>query len=235
MQMLAGIITESQYKEKINENNVGSVDVSLVKDLMNDPNVKKITAKLKADPEALKKTIKFVSTYANKEVPLNENDKITNLMMQKLAVDEIPWKEFVKKGDILYLGDKPLESYTTEELASLIKASRADKEAQTAAEKAREEKAREEAKKQLQMNKKDKLYSIASWLGFPALLGSMMAGFVDSAAPGGVVLVSALTAALLGLGVGALATKGFKEKVLHEEDMSIEDQIQKIIDLGKSM
>jgi hypothetical protein len=210
MQMLAGIITESQYKEKINENIVEGIDVSLVKDLMNDPNIKKITAKLKADPEALKKTIKFVSTYANKEVPLNESDKLDHLMMQKQAVDKIPWKQFVKKGDVLYLGGKPLESYTIEELASLIKASQADQEAQTAAEKAKEEKQKEDAKKNLQMNKKDKLYSIASWLGFPALLGSMMAGFVDSTVSGGVMLVGALTAALLGLGVGALTTKGFK-------------------------
>ena len=84
------------------------------------------------------------------------------------------------------------------------------------------------------MNEKDKLYSIASWLGFPALLGSMMAGFNSPVAPDGAILICTLTAALLGLGVGALLTKGFKEKVL-EEEMSIEDQIQKIVDLGKSM
>jgi hypothetical protein len=163
MQMLAGIITESQYKEKIEENNVEGIDVSLVKDLMNDPNVKKMTSKLKADPKSLKDVIKFIGDHSNDNSPLNEE----------------AYKDFTTK----------------EKIASMLRS-----------------------------------ISIPAPLGY--LFGFMIdAGSVNSTMAG---LVGALTAAVIGLGIGAAATDGFK-RALFEDGMSVEDQIQKIVNLGKQM
>ena len=162
MQMLAGIITESQYKEKINENSIEGIDVSLVKDLMNDPNIKKASAQLKADPKSLKNVIKFIADHSNDNTPLNEE-----------TVPTYSVKERIK--------------------AMLTGA------------------------------------GIAAPLGF--LFGFMAdAGSIDSGMHG---LVAALTTAVLGAGIGALAT--WSDTQVNEADMSIEDQIQKIVDLGKSM
>ena len=163
MQMSAGILTESQYKEKIEESNVEGIDASQVKDLMSDPNVKKMTAKLKADPKSLKDVIKFIGDHSNDNSSLNEE----------------AYKEFTTK----------------EKIASLLRS-----------------------------------VAIPAPLGY--LFGFMLdAGSVDSTMNG---LVAALTAAVIGLGIGAAATDGFKRS-LFEDGMSVEDQIQKIVDLGKSM
>ena len=162
MQMLAGIITESQYKEKIEENNVEGIDVSLVKDLMNDPNIQKASAKLKADPKSLENVVKFISDHSNDNTPLNEETKPTYSIKERIK-------------------------------AMLTGA------------------------------------GIAAPLGY--LFGFMIdAGNVDSTMHG---LVAALTTAVIGAGIGALAT--WSDTQVNEANMSIEDQIQNIVDLGKSM
>ena len=162
MQMLAGIITESQYKEKIEENNVEGIDVSLVKDLMNDPNIQKASAKLKADPKSLKNLVKFIADHSDDNTPLNEETVPSHSVKERIQ-------------------------------AMLAGA------------------------------------GIAAPLGY--LFGFMIdAGSVDSTMNG---LIAALTTAVIGAGIGALATWGTKE--INEANMSIEDQIQTIVDLGKQM
>jgi hypothetical protein len=158
MQMLAGIITEGQYKEKIEENNVEGIDVSQVKDLMNDPNIQKASSKLKADPKSLENVVKFIADHSNDNTSLDE--------------------------EILS---------TKERIKSMLTSA-----------------------------------GIAAPLGY--LFGFMAdAGSIDSTMHG---LVAALTTAVLGAGISALAT--WKDKI-NEADMSIEDQIKTIVDLGKQM
>jgi hypothetical protein len=164
MQMLAGIITEGQYKETIEENNIEGIDVSQVKDLLNDPIIKKMSSQLKADPKALKNVIKFISDHKDDKSPLDEfHDKFSL---------------------------------------------------------------------------KQKLTAMLTSAGIPSVLGglfglTLQAGSTHADMNG---LICALTAAVIGLGVGALTTAGFKRSMFEEEeDLSVEDQIQKIVDLGKSM
>jgi hypothetical protein len=83
MQMLAGIITESQYKEKIQENKIGNIDLNAVKQLQNSPGAKKIAQTLKSDKNLLNKALKFVAATAsvneiNEETEDMSASKITN-------------------------------------------------------------------------------------------------------------------------------------------------------------
>jgi len=171
MQMLAGILTESQYKEKIQENKVEGIDVSQVKDLMSDPTVKKIAAQLKADPKSLKSAIKFIADHSKDNTSLNE-------------------EESLEEGSL-----------------------------------------------------KDRIKDILTGSGIAAPIGWLMGymldvGSVDSTMHG---LVGALTAAVMIGGMVALGTTHTKtppnptKQDMNEVEMGIEDKIQKIVDLGKSM
>jgi hypothetical protein len=80
MQKLAGLITESQYKRKLIENQIdegeiGGIDVDLVKSFRGNPYVKKISQQLKADPELLKNVVKFIADNAGDKTPLLEEEE----------------------------------------------------------------------------------------------------------------------------------------------------------------
>jgi hypothetical protein len=171
MQMLAGIITESQYKEKIQENKVEGIDVSQVKDLMSDPTVKKIAAQLKADPKSLKSAIKFIADHSKDNTSLNE-------------------EESLEEGSL-----------------------------------------------------KDRIKDILTGSGIAAPIGFLMGFMLDAQSVDATMnsLVGALTAAVMIGGMVALGTTHDKtpqnptKQDMNEVEMGIEDQIQKIVDLGKSM
>ena len=100
MQMLAGIITESQYKEKLNENKVGNIDLNLVNQLKNNPEIKKLSQKLKADKNLLNKTIKFISDTAS----VNEmNEASENASQLRLDALKLLGHKMVNKSGVMYL------------------------------------------------------------------------------------------------------------------------------------
>jgi hypothetical protein len=171
MQMLAGIITESQYKEKIQENKVEGIDVSQVKDLMSDPNVKKMAAQLKSDPKSLKNAIKFIADHSKDNTSLDEEQSL-------------------EEGSL-----------------------------------------------------KDRINSILLGSGIAAPIGWLFGFMADSQSVDASLhgLATALTAAIMIGGMVALGTTHDKtpqnptKQDMNEVEISVEDQIQKIIDLGKSM
>jgi hypothetical protein len=72
MQMLAGIITEGQYKEKINEEENPQLTVSDIEKLKQDPKIQSFAKKLSQKPEELEKAKEFLSK-AGINIGLNES------------------------------------------------------------------------------------------------------------------------------------------------------------------
>ena len=72
MQMLAGIITESQYKEKINEEETPKLTVSDIETLKKDPTIQAFSKKLTQKLEELEKAKEFLRK-AGINVGVNES------------------------------------------------------------------------------------------------------------------------------------------------------------------
>ena len=72
MQMLVGIITEGQYKEKINEEETPKLTVSDIETLKQDPKIQAFSKKLTQKPEELEKAKEFLRK-AGINVGVNES------------------------------------------------------------------------------------------------------------------------------------------------------------------
>ena len=102
MQMLAGIITESQYKEKMNEaeeitpEKAASMVTANLSKIENSPKIKKIADEIANDPKATKELMAILSK-AN--ISLNENIDVDPSEAEKLAL------MFAKKAETLSLNE----------------------------------------------------------------------------------------------------------------------------------
>ena len=102
MQMLAGIITESQYKEKINEaeeitpEQAANMVTANLSKIENSPKIQKIADKIANDPKATKELMAILSK-AN--ISLNENIDVDPSEAEKLAL------MFAKKAETLSLNE----------------------------------------------------------------------------------------------------------------------------------
>ena len=102
MQMLAGIITESQYKEKINEaeeitpEQAANMVTANLSKIENSPKIQKIADEIANDPQATKELMAILSK-AN--IPLNENIDVDPSEAEKLAL------MFAKKAETLSLNE----------------------------------------------------------------------------------------------------------------------------------
>jgi hypothetical protein len=89
MQMLAGIITEGQYKEKINEaeeitpEQAANMVTANLSKIENSPKIQKIADEIANDPQATKELMAILSK-AN--IPLNENIDVDPSEAEKLAL-----------------------------------------------------------------------------------------------------------------------------------------------------
>ena len=86
MQMLAGIITESQYKEKINEEETPQLTVSDIETLKQDPKIQSLAKKLAQKPEELEKAKEFLRKAG---INVGVNESLENISQGELnkAVD----------------------------------------------------------------------------------------------------------------------------------------------------
>ena len=224
MQMLAGIITESQYKEKIQENKIGNIDLNAVKQLQNSPGAKKIAQTLKSDKNLLNKALKFVAATAS----VNEiNEETEDMSATKLRIDalELLGDEMNFKNGEAYLNNKKFDDYSPEELKKLVDDAKQGKE-----------QGKKDFEVKNKMTIKDKVSSILSNAGLGTLIGGVMIAFASPSAAAltaAVLAASLITAALAAVGLGALGTDGYKRKMFEEEELDIKDQVLKIIDLGK--
>lgn len=216
MQKLAGLITESEYKQKIKENKIGNIDLDLIKKLQNSPEIKKIAQKLKSDKNLLNKAIKFAAdTSSNK---LNEDEEIDNLLLQQQALNILPNSpEYISfKSGETYLAGKKLDSYSSDELKQLIDTY--------------------QNKFKNSNEPPSKLKQILTSAGLGALTGLLQGTFIVGPNDSPLVYISsAIVGALMGIGVGAAATDGFNKKLEENDESNIEKQILKIIDLGKKL
>lgn len=217
MQKLAGLITENEYKQKITENKIGNLDLNLIKQLQNSPEIKQIAQKLKSDKNLLKQAIKFTANASSNK--LNENEKLENLSLQKQALDILPKSsEYISfKSDGTYLSGKKLSSYSSDELKQLIDTY--------------------QNKKSKNNNESpSKLKQILISAGLGALTGLLQGTFTAGTSQSPLVYISsAIAGALIGIGIGAAATDGFNKKLEENDESNIENQILKIIDMGNKL
>lgn len=222
MQMLAGIITESQYKEKLNENKVGNIDLNLVNQLKNNPEIKKLSQKLKADKNLLNKTIKFISDTAS----VNEiNESTENTSQLRIDALKLLGHKMVNKSGVMYLNDKKFDDYSPEELQKLVDAAKQGKEQD-----------KKDLESKTKMSTMDKIKSVLTNAGLGSLFGSIAIPFMSTASahtdPASLA-AGILASALIAVGVGAAATSGYKRKMFTEGDLDVKDQLLNIINLGK--
>ena len=118
MQKLAGLITESEYKEKIKEDKIGNIDLNLVKSFKNNPEVKKLSQKLQTNKDLLNKALKFVADASSNEI--NEDEKYDNLLLQKQFTDLVMNEPELsaKSGGFFWKG-KNVKSFTSDELKKI--------------------------------------------------------------------------------------------------------------------
>jgi len=81
MQMLAGIITEGQYKEKINEEETPRLTVSDIETLKQDPKIQAFAKKLAQKPEEIQKAKEFLSKAG---INVGVNESLGNLSQSEL-------------------------------------------------------------------------------------------------------------------------------------------------------
>jgi hypothetical protein len=81
MQMLAGIITESQYKEKMNEAETPQLTVSDIETLKQDPKIQSLAKKLAQKPEELEKAKAFLSKAG---INVGVNESLENISQGEL-------------------------------------------------------------------------------------------------------------------------------------------------------
>ena len=81
MQMLAGIITESQYKEKINEEETPKLTVSDIETLKQDPKIQSFAKKLAQKPEELEKAKEFLRKAG---INVGVNESLENISQGEL-------------------------------------------------------------------------------------------------------------------------------------------------------
>ena len=81
MQMLAGIITESQYKEKINEEETPKLTTSDIETLKQDPKIQAFAKKLTQKPEELEKAKEFLRKAG---VNVGVNESLENISQEEL-------------------------------------------------------------------------------------------------------------------------------------------------------
>ena len=97
MQMLAGIITEGQYKEKLNEN----VDNEFINFL--NKNTQKIFSVIGFNEQASKDEI----TNAQEYMEFNSNDDGINIVYSPYVVDDSSSLDFTDFGDLSFLQISP--------------------------------------------------------------------------------------------------------------------------------
>jgi hypothetical protein len=82
MQMLAGIITEGQYKEKLNEEEIPQITVSDIETLKQDPKIQSFAKKLAQNhPEELEKAKEFLRKAG---INVSVNESLENLSQSEL-------------------------------------------------------------------------------------------------------------------------------------------------------
>jgi hypothetical protein len=82
MQMLAGIITEGQYKEKLNEEEIPQITVSDIETLKRDPKIQSFAKKLAQNhPEELEKAKEFLRKAG---IDVGVNESLENLSQSEL-------------------------------------------------------------------------------------------------------------------------------------------------------
>jgi hypothetical protein len=81
MQMLAGIITESQYKEKMNEAETPQLTVSDIETLKQDPKIQSLAKKLAQKPKELEKAKEFLRKAG---INVGVNESLENISQGEL-------------------------------------------------------------------------------------------------------------------------------------------------------
>jgi len=229
MQKLAGLITESEYKEKLSEDKIGNIDLNLIKSLKNTPEIKKLSQKLQSDKNLFNKALKFVADASSNKI--NEDEKYDNLLLQKQFTDLVMNEPELsaKSGEFFWKG-KNVKSFTPDELKKLISNYKEEKNNKY-----------KETQDQSKLTFKGKVEAILRSAGFGALIvGSTLPvmAFPTSADNPEVWAGAIIAGALMGIVGGAAATDGYTRKsvVLKEDDeLNIKDQVLNIIKLGKQI
>jgi hypothetical protein len=81
MQMLAGIITEGQYKAKLNEEETPRLTVSDIETLKQDPKIQAFAKKLAQKPEEIQKAKEFLSKAG---INVGVNESLGNISQSEL-------------------------------------------------------------------------------------------------------------------------------------------------------
>jgi hypothetical protein len=81
MQMLAGIITESQYKAKLNEEETPQLTISDIETLEQDPKIQAFAKKLAQKPEELEKAKEFLRKAG---INVGVNESLENISQGEL-------------------------------------------------------------------------------------------------------------------------------------------------------
>lgn len=258
MQKLAGIITENEYKQPIKENKIGNIDVDLAKKIQDTPEIKKLANALKSNKTLMDNALKFVAKVAknnvNEVVGANwneSNSKYDMMRIKKLAYDLLGNEMSADEMENLTYSDAALKLIDFVIPAEEVDITKYEKMSPSDFYKTLEmymNKAKIDASKKRDTDSKmsigDKIKATLTSAGLGGISGAMMGTIMGAQSMIGTttptpqsaaeMAASIIIGALLGLGIGAAATSGFKKKPNLEESEE-EDQIKNIIDMGNEL
>jgi hypothetical protein len=230
MQLLAGVITEGEYKKELKENTAHGFDLDLLKDLQNDPATKKLRQQFVSNPQLALKAAKFVADYVDGKIDLSALDT-------SQTIKELTSVGSRRDESVQYLSQLK-DPVRSDAYWKKIKDNEKSRKAYANAEEKRMDKIAADLKAKSKTTTKDKIKQVLNSAGLgiltTTLIGLIMA-FGGAETLDSILLPSILVGSLMGVGYGALATDGFtrKDVVTNENVQSPEEELEQIIAIGR--
>lgn len=216
----------------LSENTAQDIDIEAVRDLQDNPAVKKLRQQFIANPQLALKAAKFVADYVDGKVDLSglEVDQIAEGLgsvgsRSERAVQNLSQLKDPVRSDAYWKDLKDLED---------------TRQANAAAEREENAKMAADWEVKTRATGKDKIKQIlvSAGLGIlaTALVGVMTIGTAGLGLPAAILLPTIIAGSLMGTGVGAAATDGFTRKLDVQENVeSPEEELEQIIAVGRGV
>lgn len=214
----------------LSENKVEGIDLALVRDLQNKPEVQKLQDKLANNPELAKQAAKVLANIVDGKFKAPES------INEALSPEEIKTAEEYGVVRSKYETDKAYEDmvrFANEKHGQYAGTRSADPNAEYFAHLNNPSGRKEKDKTIVQI-----LRSAGAGITLTTLMAPLiMAGTIGAGAAAlPIVAAAVIVGALAGIGAGAAATDGFtRNSVIAEEDTDLAGQVQAIINAGREL